>query len=299
MSGSLSKSSVRHITLEYLQKLLDAKGAAWVKFDSQGPELTKILCSIPRTMSPAEIFSMLPKEAWESSRRTRLVASVESHERGLLLPCNQFENGAVFLWGVRTKLDEQKLFFATQILEHGELNLFNIDRFEAVRQQAFVDDLTGLYNSRYLKTSLTQVIRQSDHLKQPFSVLFIDVDHFKSVNDQYGHLVGSDFLVAIGNTVKGAVRDFDLVFRYGGDEFVVLLSNANVDQAKIVAERIRRSIEQRVYKVKDVSIQSSVSIGVATYPLHAAEQSILLKMADEAMYVAKKSSRNSVYLAVA
>ncbi|MEZ4749567.1 MAG: GGDEF domain-containing protein [Bdellovibrionota bacterium] len=156
-----------------------------------------------------------------------------------------------------------------------------------LKQQTFVDDLTGLYNSRFLKFAITNAIMKCRDPNQSFSILFIDVDHFKQVNDKYGHVIGSEFLVAIGKTIKNAVRGIDPAFRYGGDEFVVILHNSDTEGARVIAERIRKNIERRVFIIQDQKLSTTVSIGIATYPIHAAERETLLQLADEAMYSAK------------
>src|SRR5690606_4744196 len=104
---------------------------------------------------------------------------------------------------------------------------------------------SGLFNARYLKFCLPRHVEKSRTSGTPFSVLFIDVDHFKSINDSHGHLVGSDFLVAIARTIKHTVRGADPVFRYGGDEFVVILESMAAEGATEIAERIRRHVERR------------------------------------------------------
>ena len=104
--------------------------------------------------------------------------------------------------------------------------------------------------------------------------------------------------IAIGRTVKNAVRRIDHVFRYGGDEFVVILNETGIDGATEIAERIRKNIERRVFVIKECRIQTTVSIGIATYPDHAADRDTLLRLADEAMYSAKNRTRNAVCLAI-
>jgi len=182
------------------------------------------------------------------------------------------------------------------LLEHAELSLLNLEKFEEIKQVTFIDELTGLYNSRYLKYSLANSIQKSKHAEKPFSVLFIDVDHFKVVNTSHGHLVGSDFLVAIGKSIKNTVRESDPVFRYGGDEFIVILPDLEEEGAQLIAERIRKGIERRVFSIRGEKLKATVSIGLALYPRHAKDQDTLIKLADLAMYSAKERSRNTVFI---
>jgi len=298
ISSGTTPALVRLYVLEYVVGLFQSKGAAWLKLDPRGPEFTRILCAVPKRIDASEILFELPYEYISFDRKSPLITRRKTAEnRKLLLPCGDYSRAAVFLWGIKGRVTRQKIGTAALVLEHGELSLLNIQKFEEIKHQNFVDDLTGLYNSRYLKFALTSTIARCRGPKESFSVLFIDVDHFKSINDKHGHLVGSEFLVAIGKTIRHAVRNIDPVFRYGGDEFVAILNGMGVEGAKEIAERIRKNIERRVFIIKNERIQTTVSIGIATYPLHASERETLLRLADEAMYAAKRKTRNAVHLA--
>lgn len=160
-----------------------------------------------------------------------------------------------------------------------------------------LDDLTGLYNHRYLDLSLDREIRRSIRYNSSFCVLFIDLDNFKPVNDNHGHLAGSQVLREVGAIIRATVRDVDIVFRYGGDEFVVLLIEANAQRGVLTAERIRERVESASFEVSaGVSVQVTTSIGVAAFPEHAREKERLLALADESMYESKRSGKNNVVL---
>lgn len=160
------------------------------------------------------------------------------------------------------------------------------------------DDLTGLYNQRYLELILDRELSLAKRNDTEFSVLFLDLDHFKSVNDSHGHLIGSRLLFEVGQEIKRALRDSDITFRYGGDEFVIILSHTGLDAAVAVAERIRVQIEKKRFLARDnLEIRLTASIGVASVPLHAVTKQQILKAADEALYGVKKAVRNSVIAA--
>jgi two-component system, cell cycle response regulator len=205
--------------------------------------------------------------------------------------------GGILLWGIGTAAGTKRITEAKMLWEHAQVCLLNLEKFEEVKQRTFIDDLTGLYNSRYLKHALTNAIVRSSQNARHFAVLFIDVDHFKSINDKHGHMVGSAFLVAIAKAVRNCVRNIDPVFRYGGDEFVVILHDTNKEGAREIGERIRRQIERRVFVLQDVKIQTTVSVGIAVYPDHTMERDTLLRLADSAMYSVKRDSRNAVHMA--
>lgn len=174
----------------------------------------------------------------------------------------------------------------------------NIEHYLGVEQLAYVDDATGLYNTRYLNYVLDREIAQFHTTQKSFAVLFIDADRFKGVNDTHGHLVGTKLLHELGEHLKRHVREADTVFRYGGDEFVAVLSPCDLQTAKNVAERFRQSIQDHVFlKHEGLNIQFTVSIGVAVFPDHARNKKDVIAIADHAMYKAKKISRNAVTVA--
>jgi len=176
--------------------------------------------------------------------------------------------------------------------------LLNAERNAHAQNLIYIDDLTKLYNSRYLNVVLDRELKRSERYRNFFSVLFMDVDFFKRVNDACGHLVGSRVLVEVGGVLRTCVRETDTVVRYGGDEFVVLLVETNAEDALLVAERMRRMIEGKSFGQDfGLSIRLTISIGIAAFPEHASTKQHLLSMADQAMYRGKDSTRNVVYLA--
>ncbi|NQZ17890.1 MAG: GGDEF domain-containing protein [Bdellovibrionales bacterium] len=165
------------------------------------------------------------------------------------------------------------------------------------QEQVYKDSLTNLYNQKYLTETLDKKIEEYKRYKTPFSVLFIDVDYFKQVNDTDGHVVGSGVLCQMGTLIEGQIRSSDYAFRYGGDEFIILLSHTEGDDAVKVAERIRARVEASTFNVNNIGVNITVSIGLAFYPEHAQSAEEIIRIADEAMYYGKKKSRNIVYKA--
>ncbi|MEO0334975.1 MAG: GGDEF domain-containing protein [Pseudomonadota bacterium] len=181
----------------------------------------------------------------------------------------------------------------THLARHIE---FSYQYYEATNL-SYLDDLTELYNQRYLPQVLDNEISRARRNEKKFAVLFMDVDHFKKVNDSKGHWIGSKLLVEIGKIVKGQIRSCDYGFRYGGDEYVVVLVDTDTNGAKIVAERLRSEIEESAFLIDGQKVSLTVSIGLATYPDHAATRQEVIQMADEAMYCGKNASRNIVFVA--
>lgn len=187
---------------------------------------------------------------------------------------------------------------AGYLARHYAMALRNLGRFAEVEDLAYMDDLTHLYNTRYLHMVLDREVKNAQQTQGPFSLLFMDLDRFKSVNDTHGHLAGSRLLVEVGRVLKGCVRERDVVARYGGDEYVVLLRNTDSGGALKVAERIRRTMENHHFVPREgLSLSLTTCVGVASFPEHARDKAALLDMADRAMYRGKRGTRNVVYMA--
>jgi diguanylate cyclase (GGDEF)-like protein len=183
-----------------------------------------------------------------------------------------------------------------------ESHLKIIEKFDELyksQELIHIDDVTGLYNQRKLYKDLASLVEKFQSEKDPFCVLFIDIDHFKKVNDNYGHLVGTKLLENVAKDVKSLLRDTDISYRYGGDEFVVILVDSDGQSGKIVGERILAKIRTQDYSVdirdNNKHINLSVSIGVAEFPTDAKNAQEVLAIADRMMYEAKESGRGLVF----
>jgi len=174
-------------------------------------------------------------------------------------------------------------------------NALSLQRTEAV---SVTDDLTGLYNSRYLNLVLRRESKRASRSGRPLSLLFMDLDGFKGVNDTHGHLAGSKALVEAAAIIRGSARETDVAARFGGDEFSVILPDTGREGAVSVAERIRERINACEFLSSDgLSIHLTASIGVATLPDVAASAEELLKAADVAMYRVKDAGKNGIHIA--
>ena len=172
-----------------------------------------------------------------------------------------------------------------------------VDYYNATRQ-SLVDDLTRLYNVRYLYQALDAEIRRARRYGSSVSVVFMDLDGFKLVNDAYGHRAGSVTLSEIASVITISVREADVIARFGGDEFVIMLPETSAQQATQMAERVREEIAgHRFNGGVGADIYLTASFGVASFPEHATESEKLIELADAAMYEAKISRKNSVRVA--
>lgn len=171
----------------------------------------------------------------------------------------------------------------------------NAETFSKAKDLLFIDDVSGLYNHRYLDIALEREMKRVERFASHLAVLFIDVDSFKQVNDSYGHMVGSRVLAEFGALIKRSVRDVDVVIRYGGDEYTVILVETSCRTAELVAERIRKQVEAYHFSgATGQTIRLTCSIGFACCPEDASSKEVLLEMADKAMYVGKTSGKNCV-----
>jgi len=193
---------------------------------------------------------------------------------------------------------EREKRVASFLCEHANGALENALLYSQAKILTITDDLTSVFNYRYLNNILDRELVRAQRLNSSMSVLFLDLDSFKKVNDHHGHLLGSKILVELAGLLKSAVRKVDAVARYGGDEYIIVLTDTNSKGALIVAERIRQMVEEYVFLEKEnYRIRLTVSIGVASYPEHGMSKVELLHLADEAMYKGKYGRKNIVYVA--
>jgi diguanylate cyclase (GGDEF)-like protein len=177
--------------------------------------------------------------------------------------------------------------------------LSNIYQLTRSRDLAMRDDLTKAYNRRFFETYLDEEIERSRRYGTLFSIIFLDLDDLKMVNNFYGHLSGSRTLQEVAKRILSAVRGIDKVVRFGGDEFCVILPQTDQDQAVLVANRIARSITATPLRIDaNVDVTITASFGIATWPLHAMTKEALIRQADAAMYRVKSTTKNAVGVAV-
>lgn len=212
---------------------------------------------------------------------------------------NELAGVVVFFDTERTgAFGKEALRVASFLCEHASTALGNAMLYSQAKILTITDDLTNVFNYRYLNNILDRELVRAQRLNSSMSVLFLDLDSFKEVNDKHGHLLGSKILVELAGLLKGAVRKVDAVARYGGDEYIVVLTDTNSKGAMIVAERIRQMVEDYTFTESEgFPIKLTVSIGVASYPEHGVSKVDLLHLADEAMYKGKFGRKNIVYVA--
>jgi diguanylate cyclase (GGDEF)-like protein len=184
------------------------------------------------------------------------------------------------------------------LLEPASVALDNALLLKRAEALSVTDDLTHLYNSRYLNLVLRRETKRASRSGRPLSLLFLDLDGFKAVNDTYGHLFGSRALVEAAAVIRGSARETDVVSRFGGDEFALVLPDTGGEGAYAVGERIRERVAAHTFLAGDsLNLHLTVSVGVATLPDVAASAEELVQAADRAMYHVKESGKNGIHAA--
>ena len=307
ISASLSQTKIFEVTQIYLLRELQAGFSAIYSF--HGGEIIRVDSLERNEGADRALAEVLDITLRASGSIPALHASSDYYrfvERGQLTPAlfllkfqcaGQADYYCACLGPSRPKNIEVFESRLRMLKAQIEVTGKNIEHYMGVQQLVYLDDATGLYNTRYLTYLLDKEVAQAVATHKSFAVLFIDADHFKAINDHYGHPNGTKLLNELGNRLKRYVRETDTIFRYGGDEFVAVLSPCDLETARIVAERIRSSIQKTPFLADEsLSVSFTVSIGVALFPDHAQNTQAIIEAADQAMYQAKRQTRNSVAL---
>ncbi len=173
--------------------------------------------------------------------------------------------------------------------------------YSVIEKMSVTDELTQVYNRRHFHARLEEEIQRAQRYRHPLGLLLLDIDHFKKVNDVHGHQVGDDVLIGVASILKSNARKIDIIFRYGGEELVIILPETHVNDARIVAEKFRKMIEGHSFDIpdgKNLTITASFGVSTLSMVTEGADDKSkqVIKLADDALYVAKKEGRNRVVL---
>ena len=252
---------------------------------------------IYKTLDEDKIFSYLKEQV---NRYVSLVdciflksdADLSSYTNYTILPLKVDKNPIGYLVASEIKEGDKDKFhiLAQQFI----LSIKRAILYQKVQELAIMDGLTQVFSRRFVLERLNEEMARSKKFNYNFSILMGDIDHFKNYNDHYGHLVGDAILREVSKTIKENIRQIDLIGRYGGEEFLVILTETDKEQARLAAERIRGAIEYKQIKAYDENLKVTISIGISTFPDDAKDIQGLIEKSDTALYQAKQTGRNKV-----
>ena len=237
------------------------------------------LCSHLRSLERTRNLPLLA--VTDADDNARLMRGLEIGVNDYLIrPIDQNE----LLARVRTQVKKKR--YAEKLRDNMQMSI----------EAAITDALTGLHNRRYMETHLGTLVEQAAARSRPLSVLVLDIDFFKAINDSYGHSAGDDVLKEFSRRLKKAVRGIDLACRFGGEEFVVVMPDTGIAMATQVAERLRKRIATEPFRINQNTraVQATISVGIAAMRSVEDRPGDIIRRADEALYRAKRQGRNRV-----
>ncbi len=263
-----------------------------INFDSRAiesinMELIKRVCESDEPIRIKDIKGRDDYEPLNKNTRSLMVIPMNSHAR--IKGAITIESEEI---GQFTELDLQ---MASIVARSAALALENAKLHKRTEELTIIDGLTGAYNYRYFIQKLQEEKRRATRYNLPVSLIMVDIDWFKKLNDTYGHEVGNIVLKELAKIIRSCIRDVDIFARYGGEEFVVILPQTSKDEAVVIGERIRRRVEKAVIITSQAGrLQITVSVGVSSFPENGRPQEELVSVADKALYKAKDEGRNHV-----
>ncbi len=229
----------------------------------------------------------------------RLPRGIARTREGVIVPVLTDDNHSALIRLSRTTppFSTEELRFLEVVASQTALALERVKLIAFLERLSLTDPLTGVANRRHLEWRLSEEVARSSRYQYPLSALMLDIDHFKQVNDTYGHQVGDEVLKQLAQRLQQTLRRTDFIARYGGEEFLILAPQTPSDRALLMAERLRQLVANKPFSITpDLNLTITVSIGVAIFPDHAQNESELVKAADAALYRAKEMGRNRVCL---
>ncbi len=228
-----------------------------------------------------------PLQSGRFQIRSAICMPLLSHQKTL---------GVIQLFNCRLEsMTEYTISFLHILCDYAAIAIENARAVEKIQRLTITDDCTGLYNQRKLQQVLEEQVLLSRNSGKPFSLIFFDLDHFKSVNDVHGHQIGSALLARVGDCMHLPSRPGDIGFRYGGDEFILLLPETDKFQAESIAQNLHERLREEIFQIDDeLRLRVTASFGVATFPDDGNHGQDIVRAADAAMYLVKRTTRDGV-----
>ena len=242
--------------------------------------------------------TLIVPEAFNDPRVASPGASAMPAVRSLIaLPLRgrKVTQGVIEILNPRAEMSDYTIAFLHILADHAAIAIENAHDVARIQQLTIADDVTGLYNVRHLYNVLGNELKRSRKLKLPLSLAFLDLDRFKQVNDVHGHLMGSELLAQTGRRLQELARKHDWIFRYGGDEFVILMPETDARDALKLTRTMHRALMDTPFEMKSgLKLQVSASVGVASSPDDGSAVHVIIGTADARMYAVKSAGRGQV-----
>ncbi len=259
-------------------------------------EMTREITQQPRQEEAFEVFrqkiekTIAAKECQFYSSEQKLPDNLKDESKNFIFPLKEKRRklGTLIFPDLSRANREKAMILGHQFA----LALRRVRLYQEIEELAITDSLTGCHTRRYFMERFEEEFKRTISRKTSVSFLMIDVDRFKFFNDKYGHLAGDHILKIVGGIIKDNVREIDIVGRYGGEEFCVVLPDTEQQGAQFAAERIRKALQETEIKAYDAIVRLTISIGIAIFPQSGTKISELIDKADWALYRAKKKGRN-------
>jgi len=300
----MSMVEAKEVSERITRTVLNILGFARATLFLHDPRLERYVVSFSNDTNYHETGEFLPgippdllQRALSSGRFIAL-----DREAGMIVLPLQFEQDLIGVIkvpiGPTDEIDQETSSNVSRYLTAVTGVLGNIYQLTRSRDLAMRDDLTKAFNRRFFESYLDEEIERARRYGSVFSIIFLDLDDLKMVNNFYGHLTGSRTLQEVAKRILSAVRGIDKVVRFGGDEFCIILPQTDSDQAMLVANRVKKSMTASAFKLDPgVEISITASFGIATYPTHGITKDALIRQADAAMYRVKATTKNAVGVA--
>ncbi len=309
LTSSLEMNRVLNQVLKAAVDLMSADGGQLFLLDERGPQLT-----LRASRGPAGTATLLPPEPAADGLAAQVVRTNHAilHRPlpqgpsalgapaypALYVPLRQGEHmlGALAVDSRQNRrlFSESDIGPLTTLADYAGIAIVNARLFAEVQLAAITDDLTALFNRRYVMALAEQEFQRSRRFSRPLSAIMIDIDHFKNVNDTYGHAAGDQIIAEVGRRLHTGIRAIDIAGRYGGEEFVLVLPETALPGAGLLADRLRRGMAANPIPTVGGVLSITISLGVATTEPGLTDVASLIANADSALYAAKQAGRNRV-----
>lgn len=312
IGSELELEKVCDLIVEKVFKVINCNGCAIILIDEKGVKLQSEI-GFGKSITEVEFRKEMPIIKYILSTKNKLfIGDIESSyfkysvprgEKTISMICipiivKEEVKGIIYIDSKKTNAFSSRHEYFLNILAH-EISI-SIERalnYKQIKELTVIDELTGVFNRRKFDIDLRDAFNEAIRYIKSLSLLMIDIDHFKKYNDLHGHQMGDIVLKKIGRVFIENKRSTDRIYRYGGEEFSIICSETNKENARIFAERLRQSVEQEKFKVGEkikLGDNLTISIGISNFPFDATKVDRLIKYADDALYKAKAKGRNRV-----